>query len=261
MKNTVLAILFIVLAGCGNSSGLAGRLGRKTGSNKVLSGAEKKILATTTVYYIETFTEAEANQCDENLKVNILDRKDQVFTRACKKVSDSCAMEGTCRVWVKNKMLMLSYDGVFQNTRRFRNITNATQDCKYGYGASIDSIASYKAMCVDPFFSVAADLSIYHLGDVIYLPSVQGIVLPTGEIHDGYFIVRDTGGAIDGEGRFDFFTGFFTMKNLRDSFVKLKLNDEQSFPNYFLIDGDQAERIRKQRNFPLLPKIELAKNH
>ena len=108
-------------------------------------------------------------------------------------------------------------------------------------------------MCVDPFYSVAADLKIYNLGDVIYLPAVRGVVLPNGEIHDGYFIVRDAGGGSEGEGRFDFFTGLYTSSTLNNPFTKLKLNGLQTFPEYVLIEGAQADQMRQQRNFPLLP--------
>ena len=181
----------------------------------------------------------------------MINRKNILLARVCKKVYDSCLMEGTCLVSIKNNMQMLNVDGILNGTRRFRDITG--NECKYGRGASRDSKKTYKSMCVDPFYSVAADLSIYNLGDVIYLPSLRGVVLPNGETHQGYFIVRDAGGGIDGVGRFDFFTGLYTTRTLNNPFTKLKLNGLQSFPEYKLIEGNEAEQIRQQRNFPLLP--------
>ncbi len=83
--------------------------------------------------------------------------------------------------------------------------------------------------------------------------ALKGTILPNGEAHDGYFVVRDAGGAINGHGRFDFFTGFFTTKHPENSFTKIKLNGLQIFPEYFLVEGDEAERVRQERNFPLLP--------
>lgn len=222
---------------------------------RVLTAEEKLKLATTTMYYVETFTERDVNQCDDASKVNIVDRKDRLLVRACKRVFNSCLMEGTCFVSIAQKMQMLNYDGRLQNVSRFKVITNS--ECKFGHGATTDKNQTYKRMCVDPFYSVAADLQIYKLGDVIYLPAVRGLVLPNGQIHDGYFIVRDNGGGVDGYGRFDFFTGFFTTKNSQNPFLALRLHDEQSFPEYFQIDGAEADRVRKDRNFPLLPVVGL----
>jgi 3D (Asp-Asp-Asp) domain-containing protein len=247
-----LLLAIIILSSCGAGSGSGLRVGRKSASAKVLTEAEKKIFATTTLYYVETFSEVDVNNCSDTLKVNMLDRQGQILIRACKKVFDSCSMEGTCQVSIQNKMTMLNVDGRLQNIRRFRNITG--NECKYGRGASSDGKNSYKNMCVDPFYSVAADFSIYHLGDVIYLPSVRGTVLPNGQIHDGYFVVRDNGGGINGYGRFDFFTGFYTTKTKGNSFAELKLNGLQIFPEYFVITGSESDRVRKDRNFPLLPK-------
>ncbi len=254
MKNK--ASLFLILAilvstfGCGGSQS-GGRKGQATKPTRILTQEEKQKLATTTIYYIETFAAKDMTSCSDSEKTNLLDRSSRVFVRACKKVFDSCLMEGTCLVTIQNKLRMLNVDGVVNNIHRFRDITN--NECKYGRGASADQITSYKSMCVDPFYSVAADLDIYNLGDVIYLPVVRGTVLPDGTTHDGYFIVRDNGGGIKGYGRFDFFTGFFTNQNSQNSFLKLKLNGLQTFPEYTVIVGDQADQIRKQRNFPLLP--------
>lgn len=102
-------------------------------------------------------------------------------------------------------------------------------------------------------FSRSRILKIYNLGDVVYLPLVKGTVLPNGDIHDGYFIVRDAGGAINGHGRFDFFTGFFTTKHPENSFTKIKLNGLQIFPEYFLVDGAEAESSQRAK-FPSVAK-------
>ena len=249
----IIASVFILIFICGCNSGItkSGRTGHASPAAKVLTTEEKKHLATTTLYYVEQFSEADVNNCAETDKKNLLTRKNQLLVRVCKKVFDSCLMEGTCLVSIKNKIAMLNVDGLLNGIRRFRDITG--NECKYGRGASSDSKKMYKSMCVDPFYSVAADLKIYNLGDVIYLPAVRGVVLPNGEIHDGYFIVRDAGGGIEGEGRFDFFTGLYTSSTLNNPFTKLKLNGLQTFPEYVLIEGAEADQMRQQRNFPLLP--------
>ncbi len=252
MRNILAVIICLSIVACGGHSGTSGRSNNAQRPIRILSESEKMILATTTIYYVETYSETDVNQCSADLKINMIDRQSVVLARVCKKVYDGCLMEGTCLVSVKNKLQMFNVDGKLNGLRRFRNITN--NECKYGHGANSDLKTSYKNMCMDPFYSIAADLSIYDLGDVVYLPSAVGLALPTGEIHDGYFIVRDTGQSISGHGRFDFFTGFFNAKNANNPFTKIKFNDPQSFPEYFLADPVQSKKTRQHRNFPLLPK-------
>src|SRR3989338_7761429 len=107
-------------------------------------------------------------------------------------------------------------------------------------------------MCIDPYFSLAADLSIYKLGDVIYIPDAVGLQLPGGSQHNGYFIVRDTGGGIKGHGRFDFFSGFDSLKNPSHPFRKLQFNDRTTHVPFFLVTGSVAQEILDMRNFLLL---------
>ncbi len=251
MKFLILISLLSIIVSCGSGPEKEARSAKRGYIRKVLTEQEKQTLATTTLYYVETFSESDVKNCDEAMKISMIDRDGKLLVRTCKRVHDSCLMEGTCLVSINSKMQMLNVDGKVANTRRFRNITNNI--CRYGRGASSDQKISYKNMCVDPFYSVAADLKIYNLGDVIYLPMVKGTVLPNGEVHDGYFIVRDSGGNISGRGRFDFFTGFFTTKHPENPFTKIKLNGLQIFPEYFLVDGAEADRVRDERNFPLLP--------
>lgn len=86
--------------------------------------------------------------------------------------------------------------------------------CSTAFGAS--------GKCLTPYISVAADPRFYRMGDIIQMPSMKGrvISLPNGKtmIHPGYFIVQDTGGAIKGRNRFDFFTGIMGMSNRKNAF-------------------------------------------
>ena len=60
-----------------------------------------------------------------------------------------------------------------------------------------------------PFRSVATDNSTFPLGTVLYIPSARGNKVKIGDkelIHDGYFFVADSGGAIK-DNHIDVFTG------------------------------------------------------
>ena len=157
-------------------------------------------------------------------------------------------MEGTCQIQQGSKKVLLNVSAIRDGERRFVVIEDS--ECVYGGGDRRDKVKGYKIMCLDPYYSLAADLTIYNLGDVIYIPSAVGIILPNGSTHDGYFVVRDSGGAIKGYGRFDFFSGFDS------SFNPLKMagfSDKDNNVPYYLVMGSEAEQFLRKRNFPSIP--------
>lgn len=95
--------------------------------------------------------------------------------------------------------------------------------CDTAFGAGGD--------CLIPFVSVAADARYYNIGDIIQMPALKGKVftLPNGKkfVHPGYLIVQDTGGAIRGRNRFDFFTGSYDLDDSRNPFGTQGLGDVQ----------------------------------
>lgn len=73
--------------------------------------------------------------------------------------------------------------------------------CRYGIGV--------RNLCLLPYHTIAADNKIHKVNEVIFIPGAVGIKLPDGSIHNGMFVVRDTGGAFQGIGqkRVDLFVG------------------------------------------------------
>jgi 3D (Asp-Asp-Asp) domain-containing protein len=76
----------------------------------------------------------------------------------------------------------------------------------FGMGTGVSSFNTTNALI--PCHTVAADVSQYKIGTVIYVPSFRDRLCPqNGQTVDGCFIVGDVGSAIRGRGRFDLFTG------------------------------------------------------
>ncbi len=100
------------------------------------------------------------------------------------------------------------------NLLKYTGTISSSDGCNTAIGAA--------GVCLTPFFSVAADLRYHRAGDIIEIPAMRGriISLPDGRtiVHPGFFIVEDTGGAIRGPNRFDFFTGSMPPTNASNAF-------------------------------------------
>lgn len=85
---------------------------------------------------------------------------------------------------------------------------------KFGQGSGKSYYNKHNAL--DPCRTLAADVSLYPIGTVIYIPSMEGKICPqNNQPVDGCFIVGDVGEAIKGQGRFDLFTGECVNYNKR----------------------------------------------
>ncbi len=212
-----------------------------------LSLEDSKKLITPTVYYIPQFDQADSS-C--GVMLDMKDKSGKVILTVCKDSYDSCVMQGTCLVKKSELKILINVGSQVNGERRFVNITDSA--CSFGQGATHDSAKVYKAMCLDPYYSIAADLDIYKLGAVIYVPSFAGVLLPNGVLHDGYFVVRDSGGSIKGYGRFDFFSGFDSYKNKSNPFAIHGFADKSFNAPYFVVTGQKEAETLKARSFPKL---------
>jgi 3D (Asp-Asp-Asp) domain-containing protein len=104
--------------------------------------------------------------------------------------------------------LKLEGSGLMRDGR----IVNYTGSCKFGYGTCFEQLdisdfpfgrgAGVRPLI--PFKSVAVDPRVIQLGEPLYIPEFDGMVLPDGSIHDGCVRADDTGGGIKGR-KMDFF--------------------------------------------------------
>ncbi len=193
-----------------------------------------------TVYFFASFNEDES-KCTQD---TVLHGKGGVeLIRVCKKTEEDCGLQGSCAVIQNGKARSFNVIGRFEGQDRYFEIDE--DGCRFGYGV--------RESCLDPFYTLAADLGIYKPGQVIYVPAVVGLILPDGSKHTGYFVIRDQGRGIKGTGRFDFFSGTFSWRNSKNPFKKLGLGDVNTNIPYFKVSGKTAEKILKRRAFPQLP--------
>lgn len=193
------------------------------------------------IYYKPLLIEDERT-CPSGSKVNLSGTRGQVLIKVCRATFSKCLMEGSCRI--SQNGIERSFNVIDTGSRpTFVEILD--EDCIFGLGV--------RGICLDPFYTVAADMRHRRAGDVIYVPALVGQVLPNGEKHNGFLVVRDRGGAILGAHRFDFFSGSIEWMDPRNTFTKLKLNDKRTRLDYYLVTGESAKKILKRRAFPKIP--------
>ncbi len=242
MKTTPLIffIFTLILAGC---AGRESKSGGKNSGYVPLSEAEAKVYTTPTIYYVPQYDLAEQT-CEVSSRRPMKAKDGSVLFMVCESIYGSCLLQGTCEIKNEQGRVLVNIAGKENSEYKFSKVQNKI--CKYGYGAG-------KAVCLDPFYSVAADLTIYRLGQVIYIPTMVGLQLPDGTKHDGYFIVRDSGGNIKGYGRFDFFTGFFSNHKVSNPFAQIGFAGKETHVLYYVMKAEEALNILKKRNYPSLP--------
>lgn len=232
---SILMIVLLAVAGCGNKDNV---VGYDSNIEVTPQGGTYSSLRPT-IYYLPRI-DVNADSCSSNDLVDVRGARGQTIVTLCVKSYKTCLMQGTCLVVQNGIAQLLNYSGT-QGGARFFTFTDRSI-CPFGFGV--------KKICLDPYFSVAADLSYHKAGDVIYVPKLRGVALPDGRTHDGYVIVRDTGGNIVGQDRFDFFTGDLNYKDPRNVFGTMGLASKKNRFQYTKVSADLAERIRKNRLFP-----------
>ncbi len=197
-----------------------------------------------TIYYQAFLNEDGKTTCQHSQRVPLYGEKRKVLLRVCPQNLEICALQGSCQITQDGVTHSFNVIGSSRGIPVFFEISR--EDCVFGFGV--------RSICLDPFFTVAADLRHHKPGDVIFVPLIEGLLLPNGQRHDGYLVVRDRGGAIIGPHRFDFFTGNMDWRDPENPFTRLKLNDKrQRFP-YYSVKGETARKVLAARTFPKLPR-------
>nr|BFD68389.1 hypothetical protein HAGR004_34110 [Bdellovibrio sp. HAGR004] len=195
-----------------------------------------------TVYFFAILNE-DKNGCKPETRRTLHGAGSKPLLKVCPKTAAACSLQGSCGVIQKGKMHTFNIIGRFDGQDRYFEIPE--DGCRFGYGVN--------SSCLDPFYTLAADLTIYKPGEVIFVPAVVGLELPDGSKHNGYFVIRDKGRGIKGMGRFDFFSGHYSWNDSENPFKKIGLGDVNTNIPYYRIKGEAAKKVQASRAFPSLP--------
>lgn len=196
-----------------------------------------------TIYYKPTIHKYKA-KCSSNSLRDLISPDGRTLVALCESDYRECLLQGSCFVDDGEQVTSYNYHSTRDGVPRF--VVVDLTICPYGYGV--------RESCLDPYFSAAADLEFYHPGDVIFVPRLIGAVMPDGEVHDGFIVIRDSGGRIVGANRFDFFTGLYSHRQRQNVFARLGFSDPKNRFEFRMATKDEAVATRVRRNYPGLRK-------
>lgn len=185
-----------------------------------------------TTYYIAS---EEKVACKGSKNQDLKTVEGKFLATVCKRFADILLMEGSGILKDRGHgSIVVNYSKKVNGTARYHELDR----CKFGQGIRAD-------LCLLPYHTLAADNRIHKAEEIIYIPAAVGIKLPDGTLHDGTFIVRDTGGAFQGVGaqRIDMFTG--TDPDYDNVFQKAGFDKTKSL-QAFKVTGSSADRVREK---------------
>lgn len=198
--------------------------------------------------YYSPIINKQTMHCEEVKIHNILDVNQNTIETLCHKEYKDCEFQGSCVVIDGDNSKTLNFISYNTETEQTYFAIIDNKKCQFGSGI--------KGACLDPFYSVAADLTKHMLGDVLFVPKIKGAKLPSGEIHNGFVIVRDSSRLLTGAGvgNIAFFTGHLSDKDSTNTFANLGLGNLDNTSVFRKATAKEAIKIRKERNYPFLNK-------
>lgn len=167
-------------------------------------------------------------------KETLLNPEGKYIATVCKRFAKVLLMEGAAVLKSRGAgEFVVNYNRKIRGTPRYRILDR----CKYGQGV--------RSLCLLPYHTIAADNKIHKPNEVIYIPAASGIQLPDGSIHDGMFVVRDTGGAFKGVGhkRVDLFVG--TDTDYANPFQRAGFHHKKAMKAY-KVKGKSAVNVKER---------------
>lgn len=168
-------------------------------------------------------------------KTRLIDPKGKLIATVCSRFAFTLLMEGSAILKDRGQgEKAVNYGGKIKGTVRYYS----PDRCKYGEGVRRD-------LCLLPYHTIAADNKVHKVNDILFVPAAKGILLPDGTRHEGFFIVRDTGGAFTGIGskRVDMFTG--VDPDYKNAFQKAGFHHKRPLDAY-KIRGVSAGVVREK---------------
>jgi hypothetical protein len=196
--------------------------------------------------------------CANSETLEVLNLQKQPILNLCEHEYRVCLIEGSCIVETPDqKKITISYIRFNSELQKSLFYQVPSNLCPYGLGAGKDLNGKVIETCRDPYFSVSADPKVHHVGKVIFVPKLVDVKLPTGEIHDGYLIIRDANEELAdfGQDVFGFFTGIERYNSSHNPLIQLGIANTNHTFEYQYVDEEKSKQVLKQRGYPRLNSV------
>lgn len=207
-------------------------------------------------------------------RCRLLDENRKTLAHVPCEFKKHCDMQGVCFLKKGSKLVGYNFIKKRRGVEVYAEVDSSR--CPYGYG--VWSKEHNRSVCMDPYRSVAADNRHHKVGTVLFFPALKGLKLPDNSVHDGYMVVRSTGGAIKGRDRFDFYTGLCENPEVKSmlckshAFIqdlvqrgfgqtaKIRTNNA-CFYTYYKVPESLRNVVLAKRNYPDLPQLDVLMAH
>ncbi len=105
----------------------------------------------------------------------------------------------------------------------------------FGLGVEDYKLVPYRTLAVDP--------TVIRVGSVLYMPALDSVRLPNGEIHDGFMFAHDEGQSIKGN-RIDVFVGF--ESDVDNTLTRSGRIPDMEPTEIYLVDEATADRLNRR---------------
>lgn len=109
------------------------------------------------------------------------------------------------------------------------------RDAPFGLGVDGYKLIPYRTLAVDP--------NVIKPGTVLYLPALDGVRLPSGEVHDGFLFAHDEGQGITGN-RIDVFVGF--ESDVDNTLTRSERIEDMNPVEAYQVDEQTAARLNRK---------------
>jgi len=151
----------------------------------------------------------------------------------CETAFRDCLLQGSCFIGMGESWRYFMRAGKAEALR-----ARSPGRCRFGVGFGA---------CLIPNVSVAADLSVHKIGDMIYVPDLDGRNVPYIGKHDGFLVVHDKGGSIIGENRFDIFTGHKGLKDPDNALARWGYGEKTRAFSFVKLSQAEAIAVKREK--------------
>ena len=165
---------------------------------------------------------------DESRTEDLLTVNNDLIERVTPSFKRQLDIEGSARL---RDGRIVNFHNKIDGNWRYMVASNAP----FGLGIDGYKLVPYRTLAVDPH--------VIRTGTVLYLPVLNGVRLPSGEIHDGFMFAHDEGQGITGK-RVDVFVGY--ESDVDNTLTRSGRIEDMRSVDLYEVDAETANQLNQK---------------